>query len=89
MLCSLQDTYSAWPDAVEAIEKFIAEILDLNRKENWSVCRYIGKNHGGISGLTCGQTYYWPCSASNPQYLGVIDHEESINYWYSRTLSFG
>ena len=58
------------------------EIIRLNRKEEWSICRYIGKKMSTIKGLEPGQCYYWPCCADDPVYSGVIDNEEFTSYWY-------
>ena len=65
MLCNLRESYAEWPEAVSAIDDYADALLDINQKEHWSICRYIGKNYGGNGGLTCGNTYYWPCSASH------------------------
>ena len=74
MLDHLVIEYNEWPEAVKAIERFRDEMHDLNQKEKWSVCRYVGKNYDGVGGLTCGQTYYWPCSAAKPEFIGVINN---------------
>ncbi len=58
------------------------EIIRYNKKEEWSICRYIGKEMSLIKGLTPNQCYYWPCHSDNPKYEGVIDDEEFTSYWY-------
>lgn len=44
--------------------------------------KYIGESTDGVSGLTHGRCYYWPCSTKNPVYEGVIDDEEFTSYLY-------
>lgn len=88
VLIQLLERYREYPEAIRAINHYRLELSDLNQKEKWSVCRYVGKEVGGIMGLTCGRTYYWPCSASAPRYIGVIDDEEFTNYWYSPNPKF-
>ena len=51
----------------------------MNRKEQWSVLKFIGTE---IDGLTPGSNYYWPSSFSNPVYRGVVDDEEFTSYLY-------
>jgi hypothetical protein len=62
---------------------FVAGLMKVaNRKEDWSVVRYVGPDRGDWFGLTPGQCYYWPCSASLPQYEGVVDDDETLAYRY-------
>ena len=63
-------------------DKLIYNITVLNRKEEWSICRYVGKRLPTVKGLEPGQCYYWPCQADDPVYGGVIDNEEFTSYWY-------
>lgn len=58
------------------------EIKKLNRKEEWSICRYVGKPMSTVHGLEPKQCYYWPCCKDDPHYHGVIDNEEFTTYWY-------
>ena len=67
----------------ELFDKLKHEIGRYNQKENWSVCRYIGKETGLMFGLITGKCYYWPCCAEEPKYEGVIDEEEFTSYWYA------
>ncbi len=64
-------------------EKLKYEIGRHNKKEDWSVCRYLGKDMEMLFGLTHGKCYYWPCCVDNPVYEGVIDDEEFTSYWYA------
>lgn len=63
--------------------EFKTLMKEMNRKEEWSIVRYIGESDDNIFGLTHGHTYYWPCCKSNPRYEGVIDDEEFTSYWYA------
>lgn len=64
-------------------DQFKTVMCEMNRKENWSILRYLGESDDKLFGLTHGSVYYWPCSKSNPHYEGVIDDEEFTSYWYS------
>lgn len=64
-------------------DKLKDEIICYNKKEEWSICRYVGKEMSLLFGLTPGRCYYWPCIAENPKYSGVIDDEEFTSYWYA------
>ncbi len=68
---------------IELFEKLEIEIKRMNKKEDWSVCRYVGKSTDTAFGITNGKCYYWPCCADNPKYEGVIDDEEFTSYWYA------
>lgn len=68
---------------IALFNKLKAEIERYNRKEDWSVCRYIGESMDLAFGLTPGNCYYWPCCAEVPKYEGVIDNEEFTSYWYA------
>jgi len=66
----------------EAIEKLRKEMVKLNKKEEWSICRYIGESTDNVFGLTKNQCYYWPTTKVNPTFRGVIDDEEFTGYFY-------
>ena len=67
---------------MDLFKKYKAEVMRLNKKEEWSICRYKGKRIGEVAGLIPGHTYYWPTTADNPVYCGVIDEEEFTTYWF-------
>ena len=69
--------------AMEQVRKFKDSMQRRNRKEMWSVLKYVGPTTDSIFGLTNGHYYYWPCSTDNPCYEGVIDDEEYTSYLYS------
>ncbi len=87
-LSSYADKYrESDPELSELIEWLAAEVKRMNVKEDWSVVRYTGHQHdddelAGVSGLTRGRCYYWPCSKDRPVYEGVIDNEEFTSYLY-------
>lgn len=73
------------------LERRLLDLIDetraLNVKEEWSVVRYLGSDLDDdpdslASNLTKGRCYYWPCSAKDPRYNGVIDDEEFTSYLY-------
>lgn len=66
----------------KALQKLRKEMIRLNKKEEWSICRYIGKSTDGAFGLKHNQCYYWPTTKDNPTYSGVIDEEEFTAYFY-------
>lgn len=70
------------PDVVRMLKRLREEMVQLNRKEEWSVLRYIGPSTGKLLGLTHGKNYYWPTSKDNPVYNGVVDDEEFTSYLY-------
>ena len=72
------------PETVSVIEKYRESIRELNRKEEWSICRYIGDDDDEMPelGLQNGMCYYWPTSAFNPIFRGVIDGEAFTAYQY-------
>ena len=70
------------PKAVYLLEKCKENIAEWNRKEEWSICKYLGKDDGNALGLRHGGYYYWPCTAKDPKYRGVIDEEEFTAYLY-------
>ena len=78
----LAEQYFKDPEVAKLYTDFKSEMHKLNVKENWSVLRYIGKSSNECMGLTFGRVYYWPCSAENPVYEGVIDDEEFTSYLY-------
>lgn len=65
---------------MNAVDEYAEQLRELNIKEQWSICRYIGEDSDGD--LTKGQCYYWPTSVNNPEYRGVIDDEEFTTYQY-------
>ena len=60
---------------------------EMNRKEEWSVLRYVGENVNNLFGLTHGKIYYWPTTKENPVYQGVVDDEEFTSYMYPTEAS--
>ncbi len=70
------------PDGEHMIPYSYSSMDEMNRKEEWSIVKYIGKTNDNLFGLTHGHKYYWPCSKKNPKYEGVIDDEEFTSYWY-------
>ena len=70
------------PVVTKLFVNYKAEVMRMNRKEEWSICKYKGDRIGEIMGLESGHTYYWPTTADNPVYCGVIDEEEFTNYWF-------
>ena len=74
--------HSEEPETVRTLEECKEKITLWNQKENWSICKYLGKDTGQIFGLTHGGYYYWPCTASDPKFKGVIDDEEFTAYLY-------
>lgn len=77
-----QEYASEDPDLAQEIA-IAAEFMKLvNRKEYWSIVRFVGKEPVGFKGLTPGHCYYWPCSPEHPEYEGVIDDEEFTSYLY-------
>ncbi len=69
------------PDTVSLLNKCKENIYLWNQKEDWSICRYLGEDIG-ILELKHDGYYYWPCTASNPKYEGVIDDAEFTAYLY-------
>ena len=70
------------PDAVKLLGMIKKRISEWNQKEEWSICRFIGEDIGDVLGVHQGGYYYWPCTASNPKFGGVIDDEEFTAYQY-------
>lgn len=64
------------------LRKYKEAIIQMNKKENWSVLKYLGEDTDSLFGLKKGRHYYWPCSIENPVYEGVIDDEEYTSYLY-------
>ena len=67
--------------AVEKLQNLFDRVKSLNRKDEWSVLKYVGEPMA--FGLTTGRCYYWPTEKSNPIYRGVIDDEEFTSYIYT------
>lgn len=63
------------------LKLYKVKIKEMNNKENWSVVKYIGEN-GVFSDLTNGKYYYWPATAEQPKYIGIIDDEGFTSYIY-------
>lgn len=80
VLDSYRVKYARHPIA-DDLFRLSSRIIEMNRKEDWSVLKYIGPAiPDTIFGLTPGRCYYWPTSASSPFYDGVIDDEEFTSY---------
>lgn len=80
VLDSYRVKYAHHPIA-DDLSRLSSRIVEMNRKEDWSVLRYIGPVIlDTIFGLTPGRCYYWPTSTSFPFYDGVIDDEEFTSY---------
>lgn len=76
------------PQAIKILDDYKIEIIDLNKKEDWSICRYTGNTNDETPlRLTPGRAYYWPTKADEPVYRGVIDDEEFTCYWYPTEAS--
>ena len=56
-------------------------LLNVIKKRNGLSANIRGENIG-ILGLHKGRYYYWPCSAANPEFSGIIDDEEFTAYLY-------
>lgn len=68
-------------DDARKLKKIIEEE---NHKEEWSICRFIGKEENDIiPSLTTGKAYYWPTSIKNPLYHGVVENDEFDTYPHS------
>lgn len=78
----IMQEHSGEPETVRILEECKEKIALWNQKEDWSICKYLGKDTGQIFGLTHGGYYYWPCTASDPKYEGVIDDEEFTAFLY-------
>lgn len=76
--------YADNPEAVKLLNRCKENIRKWNRKEGWSICKYIGEDDPQDLGLGLhhGGYYYWPCDAENPKHGGVIDDEEFTAYLY-------
>ena len=69
-------------ETIRLIKQVKQNISEWNKKEEWSICRFIGEDIGEVMGLHKGGYYYWPCTAANPEFGGVIDDEEFTTYLY-------
>lgn len=70
------------PETVSLLNDIKEKIRGWNHKEDWSICKFIGEDIGDVLGVHYGGYYYWPCSAENPHFEGVIDDEEFTAYLY-------
>jgi hypothetical protein len=70
------------PEIVNLLREYKEAIFRMNKKENWSVLKYLGEDTDNLIGLKKGRYYYWPCSIEQPVYEGVIDDEEYTSYLY-------
>ncbi|OQB11930.1 MAG: hypothetical protein BWY15_02360 [Firmicutes bacterium ADurb.Bin193] len=68
------------PSVKEKIEELKKDIKKRNIKENWSIAKYVGDTTDGVFGLTHDRYYYFPCSADDITYDGIIDDEEFTSY---------
>lgn len=87
LLDKLAKEHSQDPKAVKTLHDLQRSIQELNRKEEWSVLRYIGPSVDEPFGLTNRKFYYWPATKGNPIYRGIIDDSEFTSYWYSIVAS--
>lgn len=74
--------YAHREDLCALLCRYKSEIYEMNRKEQWSVLRYLGPDDGRLFSLTPGRCYYWPSSYSHPVYSGVVDDEEYTSYFH-------
>lgn len=81
-LDQLIEAYASEPVAVDALVRLKQQVLDMNRKEEWSVVKYVGLSDAELPGLTHGRNYYWPTRKSDPVCCGVVDDEEFTAYLY-------
>lgn len=79
---SLIQLHAKESKTVRLLELVKEGIMEWNQKEDWSICRFVGEDIGEVLGLHQGGYYYWPCTASNPKFGGVIDDEEFTAYQY-------
>ena len=70
------------PEVLALFAQYKERLCQMNRKELWSVLRYIGPEDDRITSLTPGRNYYWPVDPTDPAYRGVVDDEEFTNYLY-------
>jgi hypothetical protein len=69
-------------DTMQMLKQLKQSIIELNQKENWSICKYLGESFDDGFGLSHGGYYYWPCTADDPYFSGIIDDEEFTAYDY-------
>lgn len=67
---------------VQKLREVREMVMKMNRKEEWSILKYVGPTDDSCFGLTHGKNYYWPTRQENPVYCGVIDDEEFTAYLY-------
>ena len=70
------------PETIRILQELEEKIIEWNRKEEWSICRYLGEDTDDFVGLHYGGYYYWPTTKSEPVFGGVIDDEEFTAYLY-------
>lgn len=81
-LDNLIEAHAKQPEIVAALKKVRDKVKEMNRKEEWSILKYIGPTDDAVFGLTHGKNYYWPTRKSKPIYCGVVDDEEFTAYLY-------
>lgn len=74
--------HSAERAIVQKLRDVREMVAKMNRKEEWSVLKYVGPSDDSCFGLTNGKNYYWPTRKENPVFCGVIDDEEFTAYLY-------
>lgn len=74
--------HSADGEIVQKLHEVREMVVKMNRKEEWSVLKYVGPSDDSCFGLTHGRNYYWPTHKENPVFCGVIDDEEFTAYLY-------
>lgn len=76
--------YADNQEVVSILKKWRENIIRWNRKEEWSICKYLGDDTSDIScnGLHKGEYYYWPTTTENPKYGGVVDSQEFTAYLF-------
>lgn len=74
--------HEANPEIKQKLLQVRDKMLQMNRKEDWSVLKYVGPTDDSCFGLTHGKNYYWPTRREKPTYCGVVDDEEFTAYLY-------
>ena len=79
---ALVEKYKGRSEVIAKLNELRITVRKMNRKEEWSILRYIGPTDDKVFGLTHGKNYYWPTRKESPVYCGVVDDEEFTSYWY-------